>query len=206
LLPKAIVAAPTPNDADAQRQLVKIAAAALGIASERCLRDYFRLPVADAKLRIAELAEAGELIPVSVEPGFASAYLYRDARLPRRMLAQALLVPFDPLIWQRQRAEVLFGARIRIELYTPREKRIHGYYVLPFLLGDRIAARVDLKADRPRSVLRVQGAHAEPAGATSSIEPLAAELRLMARWLKLERVEVHGPGDLARPLARVLGP
>jgi uncharacterized protein len=206
VLPKAIVAAPTPDEADAQRQLVKIAAAALGIASERCLRDYFRLPVADAKLRIAELVEAGELVPVSVEPGFASAYLHRDARLPRRMRAQALLVPFDPLIWQRQRAEVLFGARIRVELYTPREKRIHGYYVLPFLLGDRIAARVDLKADRPRSVLRVQGAHAEPAGPTSSIEPLAAELRLMARWLNLQRVEVHGAGDLARPLTRVLGP
>src|SRR5262245_16879838 len=139
VLPKAIVATPTPAEADAQRQLVKIAAAALGIASERCLRDYFRLPVADAKLRIAELLEAGELIAVSVEPGFAAAYLNRDARIPRRLLAQALLAPFDPLIWQRQRAEVLFGARIRIELYTPREKRVHGYYVLPFLFGDRIA-------------------------------------------------------------------
>src|SRR6185295_6337879 len=106
----------TPTEAEAQRHLVRVAARALGIASERCLRDYFRLPVADAKLRIAELVEAGELIPVSVEPGFASAYLHRDARLPRRMLAQALLVPFDPLIWQRQRAEVLFGARIRVEL------------------------------------------------------------------------------------------
>ena len=205
VLPKAIVAAPTPDEADAQRRLVSIAAAALGIASERCLRDYFRLPPLDAKLRIAELVEAGELIAVSVEPGFATAYLHRDARLPRRLRAQALLVPFDPLIWQRQRAEVLFGARIRVELYTPREKRIHGYYVLPFLLEDRIAARVDLKADRARSVLRVEAAHAEPAGPTSIVEPLVAELRLMARWLALERVEVHGAGDLARPLGRAFG-
>jgi uncharacterized protein YcaQ len=206
VLPAAILAAPTPHEADAQRQLVKLAAGALGIASERCLRDYFRLPVADAKLRIAELVEAGELLPISVERTFASAYLHRDARHPRRMLAQALLVPFDPLIWQRQRAEVLFGARIRVELYTPREKRIHGYYVLPFLLGDRIVARVDLKADRPHSVLRVQGAHGEPGGPTSIIEPLAAELRLMARWLNLQRLEVALAGDLAPSLARALRP
>ena len=204
VLPQAIVEAPTPAEADAQRQLVKIAAAALGIGSERCLRDYFRLPVADAKLRIAELVEAGELIPISVEPGFAAAYLYREARHPRRLAAQALLAPFDPLIWQRHRAEVLFGARIRLELYTPRAKRMHGYYVLPFLLADRIVARVDLKADRPRCVLRVQGAHAEPDEPTSIIEPLVAELRLLARWLNLERVEVGGVGDLARPLARAL--
>jgi uncharacterized protein YcaQ len=108
------------------------------------------------------------------------------------------------LIWQRHRAEVLFGARIRLELYTPREKRMHGYYVLPFLLADRIVARVDLKADRPRCVLRVQGAHTEPDEPASIIEPLVAELRLLARWLNLERVEVGGVGDLARPLARAL--
>jgi uncharacterized protein len=201
VLPQAIVEAPTPAEAEAQRHLVRIAAGALGIASERCLRDYFRLPVSDARLRIAELVEAGELIPVAVQSAFPSAYLSRDARQPRRMAAQALLAPFDPLIWQRQRAEVLFGARIRLELYTPPEKRIHGYYVLPFLLGDRIAARVDLKADRARSVLRVQAAHGEPGMPAAVAEPLAHELRLLAHWLGLHHVEVRRSGDLARCLA-----
>jgi uncharacterized protein YcaQ len=117
------------------------------------------------------------------------------------MAAQALLAPFDPLIWQRQRAEVLFGARIRLELYTPPEKRIHGYYVLPFLLGDRIAARVDLKADRARAVLRVQAAHGEPGVPAAVAEPLAHELWLLAHWLGLHHVEVRRSGDLARSLA-----
>jgi len=112
-----------------------------------------------------------------------------------------LLAPFDPLIWQRQRAELLFGARIRLELYTPPEKRIHGYYVLPFLLGDRIAARVDLKAERARGVLRVQATHGEAGIATAVVEPLAHELRLMADWLGLHRVEVRPAGNLARALA-----
>ncbi len=121
------------------------------------------------------------------------------------MQAQALLAPFDPLIWQRQRAEALFGARIRIEIYTPREKRAFGYYVLPLLLGDRIVARVDLKADRAASTLRVQAAHAEANAARPAIiEPLAAELRLMAAWLGLARIRVERRGDIARPLARVL--
>ena len=204
VLPKAIVASATPQEAEAQRHLVGIAAAALGIASERCLRDYFRLPVRDAKLRIAELSEAGELIPISVEGAFASAYLHRAAKLPRRIAAQALLSPFDPLVWQRQRAEILFGARIRVELYTPRHKRIHGYYVLPFLLEDRIVARVDLKADRLQSVLRVEGAHAEPGAPRSLVEPLAAELRLLAGWLRLQHLAVRPSGDLAAPLAGAL--
>ena len=121
------------------------------------------------------------------------------------MEAQALLAPFDPLIWQRERVEALFGARIRLELYTPREKRTHGYYVLPFLLGDRIVARVDLKADRAVSTLRVQAAHAETGVSKPAIvEPLAAELRLMAAWLGLERIKVERAGDLARVLAGVL--
>jgi uncharacterized protein len=201
VLPKAIVEAPTPAEAEAQRHLLRIAAGALGIASERCLRDYFRLPVADARARIAELVEAGDLLPIAVQSAFPSAYLYRHARHPRPMAAQALLAPFDPLIWQRQRAELLFGARIRLELYTPPEKRVHGYYVLPFLLGDRIVARVDLKAERARAVLRVQAVHGEAGIATAVVEPLALELRLMARWLGLHRVEVRPAGNLARPLA-----
>jgi uncharacterized protein YcaQ len=206
VLPRAVIETPTPSEPDAQRELMRIAARALGVATGRCLRDYFRLGPADGKARLAELVEAGELIPVAVETWDRPAYLHRDARWPRRIEARALLAPFDPLIWQRQRAEALFGARIRIEIYTPKEKRSFGYYVLPLLLGDRIAARVDLKADRAASTLRVQAAHAEPgASAAEAIEPLAAELRLMAEWLGLERIRVERRGDLARALAGAIG-
>ncbi len=195
----------TPDEADAQRELLRISARCLGVATERCLRDYFRLRPGDARPRIAELVEAGELIPTAVEGWDAVAYLCREARRPRRMEAQALLAPFDPLIWQRERVEAVFGARIRLELYTPREKRTHGYYVLPFLLGDRIVARVDLKADRAVSTLRVQAAHAETGVSKAAIvEPLATELRLMAAWLGLERIKVERAGDLARVLAGML--
>jgi uncharacterized protein YcaQ len=202
VLPKAILDAPTPKEADAQRALIRIAAQGLGVATERCLRDYFRLKPKDARPRTAELVEAGELIPVEVKGWDAVAYLAREARRPRRMEARALLAPFDPLIWQRERTENLFGARIRLEIYTPLEKRTHGYYVLPFLLGDRIVARVDLKAERALSTLRVQAAHAEAGIEGKAIAgPLAAELALMADWLGLERVKVERAGDLARALA-----
>jgi uncharacterized protein YcaQ len=205
VLPRVVVEAPTPDERDAQRALLRIAAQCLGVATERCLRDYFRLRPADARPRIAELVEAGDLVPMAVAGWDKIAYLNRDARRPRRMEAQALLAPFDPLIWQRERVEALFGTRIRLELYTPREKRTHGYYVLPFLLGDRIVARLDLKADRVASVLRVQAAHAE-AGVTKAaiVEPVAAELRLMADWLGLEKIRMERAGDLARVLAGAL--
>jgi uncharacterized protein YcaQ len=206
VLPSPVVGAPTPSEPDAQRELLRTAARCLGIATERCLRDYFRLKPSDSKPRIAELVEAGDLIPIQVEGWEAPAYLCRDSYRPRRMEACALLAPFDPLIWQRTRTEQLFGARIRIELYTPREKRTHGYYVLPFLLGDRIVARVDLKADRPQSTLRVQAAHAEGVADKAIVEPLVAELRLMATWLCLEEVKVEGTGDLAPTLARAMKP
>lgn len=207
VLPRSVIDTPTPPEADAQRELLRIAARCLGVATERCLRDYFRLRPSDARPRIAELVEAGELIPTIVDGWDAVAYLHREARRPRRMQAQALLAPFDPLIWQRERTENLFGARIRLELYTPREKRTHGYYVLPFLLGDRIVARVDLKADRAVSTLRVQAAHAE-AGVVAKgiVGSLADELRLMAAWLGLENVRVERSGDLARALAGALWP
>lgn len=205
VLPRSVIETPTPDEADAQRELLRISARCLGVATERCLRDYFRLRPGDARPRIAELVEAGELIPTAVEGWDAVAYLYREARRPRRMEAQALLAPFDPLIWQRERVEAVFGARIRLELYTPREKRTHGYYVLPFLLGDQIVARVDLKADRAVATLRVQAAHAETGVSKAAIvEPLATELRLMATWLGLERIKVERAGDLARVLAGML--
>lgn len=208
--PQAVVDTPTPPEADAHRELLRIAARSLGVGAAGCLRDYFRLDDRDCKPRIAELVEAGELVPVRVEGWDAPAYRHVQAILPRRMEAQALVVPFDPLIWHRGRTETLFGARIRIELYTPREKRSFGYYVLPFVLGDRLAARVDLKADRAASALRVEAAHLEPAAAGGGVAagdvaaPLAAELRRMADWLGLAHVRVQRRGDLARYLAHTV--
>jgi uncharacterized protein len=206
VLPPAILRQPTPNEADSHRRLLKIAARALGIATEGDLRDYFRMPVAETRARIRDLVESGDLTQVIVEGWRQPAYLAPGAREPRRAGAAALLSPFDNLIWRRERAERVFGARIRLEIYTPAHKREHGYYVLPFLQGEAITARVDLKADRQAGVLRVQAAHLEPGAAAGGTAPaLAAELALMADWLGLDGVHVAGKGGLAAGLARSLG-
>jgi uncharacterized protein YcaQ len=198
VLPAQVLATPTPPVEEAQRGLLRVAARALGVGSERDLRDYFRLPTDEAKARIAELVEEGALLPVTVEGWRNHAYLDPAARIPRRVDASAVLGPFDSLIWERDRVERLFGFRYRIEIYVPAEQRVHGYYVLPFLLGDRLVARVDLKADRRAGVLRVQSAHAEDHAPPETGERLRERLEAMAGWLGLDGgVEVTGRGDLA---------
>ncbi len=201
VLPKAIHDAPTPPRDEAQRRLLMIAARAMGIGTARDLRDYFRMPVEDTRARLAELVEMGGLLPVTVKGWREPAYLDPAARWPRKIEGAALLSPFDNLIWFRERTERMFGVRYRIEIYVPAEKRQHGYYVLPFLEGDALTARVDLKSDRKAGVLIVQSAHAEPWATEVTPMKLADELRRMAAWLGLESVRVERRGDLAEALA-----
>lgn len=191
VLPEKVLNTPTPREDEAQRRLLRLSIQALGIASERCLRDYFRLDVADAKARIPELVESGELLPVTVDGWTGPVYLDPNARLPRRIAAQALLSPFDPIVWERTRTERLFDFHYRIEIYTPAEKRQFGYYCLPFLLGETIVARLDLKADRATGRLLVHSIHPEANAKPDEIAPaLAAELRRMAGWLGLSDIVV----------------
>jgi uncharacterized protein YcaQ len=201
VLPERVRALPTPTAEEAQRELLRLSARALGVATEFDLRDYFRLGVADTKARLAELVEAGDLVPVDVEGWKYPAYLDPQARQPRQIEARALLAPFDPLIWERDRTERIFDFFYRIEIYTPQAKRKHGYYVLPFLLGDRLVARVDLKADRAASTLVVPALHLEPGhGAREVAGPLREELRLMADWLGLENVSLPRASALAKAM------
>jgi uncharacterized protein YcaQ len=192
VIPPAVLSLPTPEPADAKRQLIERSAQALGIATASDLRDYFRLDPESARAAIAELVEAKVLIPASVEGWRTPAFLHRDAKRPRRITGQALLAPFDPLIWERSRTERLFGFRYRIEIYVPADKRVHGYYVLPFLMDERLVARVDLKADRQRSRLLIRRITWEPDVQEGASERLTAELARMAEWLGLAKTETHG--------------
>ncbi|MEP9388571.1 winged helix-turn-helix domain-containing protein [Mesorhizobium sp. KR9-304] len=201
VIPPDIFNAPAPRPEDAHRELLRMSARALGIATYGDLRDYFRLSPDDVKARLEELVEAGELLPVAVEGWKQPAYLHAGARMPRKVHARALLAPFDPLVFERSRAERLFGFRYRIEIYTPAEKRQYGYYVLPFLLGDTVVARADVKADRPAGVLRVLATYAEPGAPAETADELLEEFRLMQSWLGLERMEVVPKGDLGPALA-----
>jgi uncharacterized protein YcaQ len=204
VLPLEIQRLPTPPADEAQRELLRASARALGIATETDLRDYFRLGVADTKARIAELVQAGDLLTADVEGWGRPAYLDPAARRPRRVDARALLAPFDPLIWERDRTQRIFDFHYRIEIYTPLTKRKHGYYVLPFLLGDQLVARLDLKADRAGSRLVVHAMHLETGlNAPRVAGPLREELRLMADWLGLERVSLPQHGVLAKAMGRM---
>lgn len=200
VLPPAILAAPTPAEADAQRTLIAIAARALGIGTDGDFARYFRLGP-EARPLVQELVETGELIAVEVAGWNQPAYLHRDAVRPRRLAANALVSPFDPLLWERDRAERLFGFRYRIEIYVPAHKRTHGYYVLPFLMGERFAARVDLKADRQSATLHVLAAYAEEQADPAAVaDALSTELAALAAWLGLSRIAIAPRGDLAPAL------
>jgi uncharacterized protein YcaQ len=188
VIPAEILALPTPGEGEAQRDLIERAARALGVATASELGDYFRLGSEEAKSAIEALVEAGILRLVEV-PGWAQlAYLHRDARLPRRLSVRALIAPFDPLVWERSRTLRLFGFHYRIEIYTPAHKRQHGYYVLPFLLGDRLVARLDLKADRLGGRLLVHAVHLEPHARSDAMDAIAEELAAIADWLGVDRV------------------
>lgn len=203
VIPAPVLTEPTPTRDEADVMLVRRAAQALGVGTARCLADYFRIPVGRARAAIAVLIETGEVQPVAVA-GWTEvdAYLWHAARQPRRIAAQALLSPFDSLVFERRRLEQLFDFRYRIEIYVPRAKRVHGYYVYPFLLDEAVVARVDLKADRGAGVLRVNSAWLEDgADAGHTCAALLVELTSMAGWLGLGDLRVMPHGDLGPRLA-----
>jgi uncharacterized protein len=199
VLPAAVLAEPTPDPTEAKRELLMAAARHHGIGTTRCLADYFRLNIREARCLLDDLVASGRLEAVHVDEWTGMAFKHPAARIPRVVSGRCLLSPFDPVVWERTRTERLFEFVYRLEIYTPKHKRVHGYYVLPFLLDGELVARVDLKADRARSRLLVQGAFAE-----ATVDPkhvgreLRAELTDMCAWLGLDDIEIVDNGDLAR--------
>lgn len=204
VLPRPAEAGGEVDPTAALRRLTEAAARAHGIGSIRCFADYFRTPVKATALAVAHLVEQGRLEPVNVPGWGRDVFRHVEAVLPRRATGRALLSPFDSMVFERRRLLELFGFHYRIEIYTPEPKRRYGYYVLPFLLRDRMVARVDLKADRTGGRLLVRAAFAEPDAPADTAVELAAELRLMSQWLGLPDVEVGPAGDLAAKLAHEL--
>jgi uncharacterized protein YcaQ len=201
VLPADVLAAPTPTESEARKELLVLAARFLGVGTLGDLADYYRHDIPSCRPLVAELVEEGLLVPVQVEGWKQRAYLHPAAKVPRGVDGRALLSPFDSLVWNRERTERLFGFRYRIEIYVPAPKRIYGYYVLPFLVDGHIVGRIDLKADRAAGILRVEAAHAEPGIDSGQMAAkLAAELELMAGWLGLASVAKTDRGDLAAAL------
>jgi uncharacterized protein len=205
VIPREFLEASAPPRAEAQRQLLLRAARSLGVGTAADLAAYYLVPVKEARLAVEALTAEGALERVEVEGWREPAFRHPEAEAPRRAAGASLLCPFDSLIWDRHRTERLFGFAYRAEIYTPPAERKWGYYVFPFLLGEGLVGRVDLKADRARRVLVVPGAFAEPGRDAGHVAPaLAAEVQALAGWLGLEAVEVGGRGDLAAPLRRAL--
>ena len=206
VLPEEVLRVPTPSEPDQIRELVRVSARSLGVAAEIELRDYFRLNGPRFGQALTELVEEGTLRPVAVQGWKPWAYLYAGAKIPRRVSAAALISPFDPLIWERNRTQRLFDFHYRIGIYTVPTERVHGYYALPFLLDDRLVARVDLKADRKAGALLVPGAWVEPGAVPGTVaERLAPVLDELAQWLGLSTIAAPEQGDLAGALASALG-
>lgn len=202
VIPAEVASRPTPRKEDAVDELLVLAARSHGVGTLADLADYFRIKMRDARPAALRLVNAKRLVEVDVEGWSEPAYRHPDARCPAECRAATLLSPFDPLVWFRPRAERLFGFHYRIEIYVPPAKRVHGYYVLPFLLGEQIVARVDLKAERQTEMLRVQAAYLEPGAERDTVAlALADALGRLASWLGLRRVAVVRKGNLARALA-----
>ena len=215
VIPRDVLDAPVPDPYDAKLELVSLAARAMGVATAGDLENYFGIgghtdrrtdpDTARVPVLVADLVDDGRLVPVHVEGWRDTAYLAAGARVPAAVDAHALLSPFDSLIWERGRTRRVFGFDYRVEIYIPAVNRVHGYYVLPFLLGDQLVARVDLKTDRASGVLRVQAAFSEPGVDRKQVaEALAHEVNIAAPWLGLDAVHVGSRGDLAKPLAGAL--
>ncbi len=206
VIPGHALETPTPAEADARKELLMLAAKHHGVGTMQDLTDYHRQKNAPCKPLLDELVEDGRLLLVQVQGWDKPAYLHPQAKLPRSIDACAFLSPFDPVCWNRDRSERLFGFHYRIEIYTPAPKRVYGYYVLPILWGDSLVGRLDLKADRHNGALLVQGAYAEPGVPMDELAPdVVRELHSMAGWLGLDRVQIADRGDLASTLGRVAG-
>jgi hypothetical protein len=201
VIPAVHLEAPEPSREEAFRELLLLSAGHHGVGTVRDLADYYRLNVPMARKILASMAAAAEVEEVRVEGWSQPGYLHPEAKLPRRVTSAALLTPFDPILWERDRTERLFDFFYRIEIYVPEPDRVHGYYVLPFLMDDRLVARVDLKADRKNGVLLVRGAFAQDGVDVDEVAArLSPHLRAMSEWLGLGAVSIHDIGDLAPPL------